>query len=305
MDLLNISDERDLGRLAGVGPSRRPPIMLIGATSILGFNVLLRGGGDVYPVANPNNRLAADRGWERLEAANAAAVEALLARQRPDIVLYSDAVCDVSKCETNPRWARSINVENLEILLASLAPTTRLVYVSSDHVFGGDGVYDETSTVAPISVYGETRVEAEERVFAHPGSLLIRVGLPVGRSLDGRTGHLDWLRYRQRRGLPMTIIRDERRSAVWAEDAADRILALAKSNVIGCRHLVATESVLRPDLAAALLGHMGLSPCFEVAGRAQQPYPHLGEVELATVFEDALATPLEGAMARCVHGLPS
>ena len=272
--------------------------MLFGATSILGFNVLLRGGGDVYPVANPNNRLAADRGWERLDAANPAAVEALLARQRPDIVLYGDAVCDVSKCEANPVWARSVNVENFELLLASLEPATRLVYISSDHVFGGDGVYDETSAVAPISVYGKTRVEAEARVFTRPGSLLIRVGLPVGRSLDGRTGHLDWLRYRQHRGLPVTIIRDERRSAVWAEDAADRILALATSDVTGCRHVVATESVLRPDLAATLLGRMGLPPHFEVAGRADQPYPHLGEVELATVFDDALATPLEAVADR-------
>lgn len=244
------------------------------------------------PIANRNNRIAADLGWQRLDATDVDAVAALVTRYDPEIVLYCDAVCDVPKCEKNPSWARAINVSNFELLLAQLEPQTRLVYVSSDHVFGGDGIYDEQSPVAPISVYGETRIEAEALVSKRPGALLIRVGLPVGRSLDGRTGHLDWLRYRHGKGLPITIIHDELRSAIWADQLAKRVLELAESDVTGCRHVVATRPVMRPDLAVALMASMGLPPAFDVASRAAQPYPHLGQVELATVYDDLLAQPL-------------
>ncbi|MEE8409741.1 MAG: sugar nucleotide-binding protein [Myxococcota bacterium] len=282
---------------APTAPGDRPPILLFGATSMLGFNLVLHGGRRFVPIANRNNRIAADLGWERLDAADAGAVAALVSRYKPEIVLYCDAVCDVPKCEQDPSWARAINVSNFEILLSQLEPQTRLVYVSSDHVFGGDGTYNEGSPVSPISVYGETRVEAEALVAERQGALLIRVGLPVGRSLDGRSGHLDWLRYRHGKGLPITIIRDEQRSAVWADQLAKRVLELAESDVTGCRHVVATRPVMRPDLAAALMARMGLPPAFDIASRTQQPYPHLGQVELATVYDDPLAQPLDAVVS--------
>lgn len=80
--------------------------------------------------------------------------------------------------------------------MAALPENIRLVYVSSDHVFGGDDAYDEASRPCPISLYGRTRVDAEALVLGRPLSLVIRPGLAIGPSPNGRTGQLDWLHYR-------------------------------------------------------------------------------------------------------------
>jgi dTDP-4-dehydrorhamnose reductase len=52
-------------------------------------------------------------------------------------------------CEAAPDWAREINVEHVRRLMLTLPERTRLIYVSSDHVFGGDGVYNEQMDRTP------------------------------------------------------------------------------------------------------------------------------------------------------------
>jgi dTDP-4-dehydrorhamnose reductase len=167
-----------------------------------------------------------------------------------------------------------------------------MVYVSSDHVFGGDGVYDEVAEPCPISVYGRTRVDAERLVLLRSGSLVIRVGLPIGPSLNGRTGHLDWLRYRSDRKFPITIVSDEYRSAVWADQLACRVLQLADSSAVGIRHVAASRVASRVELANHLLSLIHKPADYLTETRRQRATPHLGYVELATVHNDALSHPL-------------
>jgi dTDP-4-dehydrorhamnose reductase len=166
------------------------------------------------------------------------------------------------------------------------------VYVSSDHVFGGDGTYDEDSTPCPISVYGRTRVIAEELVLNRDGALIIRVGLPIGPSPNGRTGHWDWLRYRMRRNLPITIVHDEFRSVVWADELATRVMQLAKSDETGIRHVASTRAVSRIELANHLLSIFGEPATYERESRHERAAPHIGRVELASRHRGALFEPL-------------
>jgi len=160
-------------------------------------------------------------------------------------------------------------------------------------VFSGDtGPYDEASPTDPLSVYGKTRVAAERLIAARPNSLIVRSGLWVGPSATGRNGHLDWLRYRHGRQLPMTVVADEARSAVWADDAARRVWELAESAVTGVRHVVATRAVSRPALAAYLVERFARGAVLDVHHRRDRRAPHLGRVELRTRYSDALARPL-------------
>jgi len=251
------------------------PILLFGATSILGYSLARRFPERVEPCGIPDNGALA-----------------LLQEQRPDILIYGHAVCDVPKCESSPEWAQRINVGHVRRVLAALPAHTRLVYVSSDHVFGGDGIYDEEAEPCPISVYGRTRVDAERLVLQRSGSLVIRVGLAIGRSVNGRTGHWDWLRYRSDRNFPITIVSDEYRSAVWADHLACRVLQLADSSAVGIRHAAATRVVSRIELANHLLALLAKPTGYSTETRRQRAIPHLGRVELSTVHNDALSRPL-------------
>jgi len=269
-----------------------PPILLFGATSILGFNLAKTFPDSLVPFTSPRNRAAAIQSWPTLNLEDPEWIKGIFDQYQPHVLLYCHAVCDVPKCEADPEWAYEINVRHLQRVLKALPNQTRLVYVSSDHVFGGDGTYDEYSPPCPISVYGRTRVEAEQVVLERPQSLVIRTGLAIGPSPNGRTGHLDWLRHRTQRQLPITIVEDEYRSVVWTEDLAVRVMGLARSQETGIRHIIATRTVSRIELAHYLLNRLGLEGRFHCESRHQRQTPHLGRVELTSTYRDELSIPL-------------
>ena len=274
---------------------------------MLGFQLARRFPHVLLPFISPGNTAHAVRQWPMLRLDDPAWCEDLFRRTQPSHLLYVHAVCDVPKCEASPDWAYDMNVRQVERVLETLSEHTRLVYVSSDHVFGGDGVYHERSSTCPISVYGRTRVDAEQIVLRRSGTLVIRAGLGIGRSPNGRTGHLDWLRYRTKRSLPITIIEDEYRSVVWQRDLARRVMQLAQSDEVGVRHIPATRAISRVELAHFLSTHYGIEAAFTIESRHQQSIPHLGSVELTSVYQGELFRPLpsvvESRPVGFVHGV--
>ena len=275
-------------------------VMLLGVNSIVGWSLASQlqasetAAEHLRLICNPHTRIPSGQRWHRLELHDRASLRALLRRDRPSLIFHCAGICNVEKCEASPEFAQQINVQGMAALLAEIADDTRLVYLSSDHVFSGDsGPYSESSSPDPISTYGRSRVAAERLLQTNrPDALIVRAGLWIGPSFNGRVGHLDWLRYRTRRGLPTTVVRDEYRSAVWANQAAERVLQLAWSDIAGVRHVVAKAIVSRPALARYLDHRFAVGARIALMDRSQRPVPHLGRLDLRTRFDDPLAQPL-------------
>ncbi len=260
-------------------------VIIAGATSTHGWALTrVPNAWTRVPICNTHARGAFCRDWRRVDAEDTDGWARLLDQTQPDALIYCAGVCHVEQCERHPRWARRINVDAVMRLLPLLPATLRLVYVSSDHVFAGrDRPYVETDTPDPISTYGRLRVEVEQRILsARPDALIVRPGLCIGPSPSGRKGHWDSLAYRLRKQRPVTIVEGEYRTAVWAEDAAQRILDWTQSGGNGIRHITAVRPTERPELAAALCAARGLPPDYRIRHRRDLDRPHLGRVELAT-----------------------
>ena len=269
-------------------------VWLFGATSMLGWSILRAGRSEIVAYCNALTREPPERIDHGIDLDDERAVAELFRTEpAPKLIVNCAGICDVGSCEESPDFAHTVNVEGTRVLLAHAPAGTRIVHLSSDHVFSGDtGPYDEDSPTDPVSVMGQTRVAAEALVLARANTLVIRAGLWIGPSSTGRIGHLDWLRDRTRRGLPMTVVADEYRSAVWAEDAACRVWQLAQSDVTGVRHVVAERIVARPVLAAYLNERFQIGAQFGTETRAERKNPHLGKIDLRTRYRDELAAPL-------------
>ena len=136
-------------------------IYLFGATSIVGWNLYRIARQELIPFCNHNAKSQACNHWRRLNIENADQLRSIFKENPPRILIHCAGICDVEKCETYPEWAFTMNVESVSKLLAILPEETRLVYCSSDHIFGNDGIYREHSTPDPITVYARSKSEAE------------------------------------------------------------------------------------------------------------------------------------------------
>lgn len=259
-------------------------ILIFGSTSIIGWS-LHRGLAGSIAACNTRNRHPRAARMHRANIDDRPAVRALIERLRPEVVINAGGICDVDRCEEDPTWAERINIGGTLSVLDALPADVRLVQCSSDHVFGSGGpeAFDEDTLVAPISVYGALRVEAEELVQrSRPDALILRIPLIIGPSLNGRVGHLDWLRYRIARDLPCTVVADECRHAVPAAAFAARVADLIAENISGIVHIRTTAPITRPALARHLLAAEDLPDRLALATRAQQHAPHLGRIDLGS-----------------------
>ena len=102
-----------------------------------------------------------------LDITKVEAVMALVRREKPDVIINCAAHTNVDKCEEQWDLAYQINAigpRNLSIAAREIG--AKLVHVSTDYVFAGDGdrPYTEFDDVAPNSAYGKTKLEGERFV---------------------------------------------------------------------------------------------------------------------------------------------
>jgi dTDP-4-dehydrorhamnose reductase len=94
-------------------------------------------------------------------------VAAIVRAVRPDVIVNAAAHTAVDKAESEPDLARAINATTPALLAHEAAKLgALLVHYSTDYVFDGSGETprDETAPTAPLSVYGQTKLEAEQAI---------------------------------------------------------------------------------------------------------------------------------------------
>ncbi|WP_417822656.1 dTDP-4-dehydrorhamnose reductase [Thalassospira lucentensis] len=86
---------------------------------------------------------------------------------RPDIVINATAYTAVDLAESEPELARRVNCDAVRGMAENAARhSVPFIHVSTDYVFDGEGKvpYRETDPVAPLGVYGATKLAGEEAV---------------------------------------------------------------------------------------------------------------------------------------------
>lgn len=103
------------------------------------------------------------------DLADPASVERVIAEVRPDLIFSVAAYTAVDKAEDEPELAMAINGTAPGVLgRAAAAIGARVVHLSTDYVFDGsrDGAWREDDPVAPLGVYGATKLAGEQALAA-------------------------------------------------------------------------------------------------------------------------------------------
>ncbi|WP_460153876.1 dTDP-4-dehydrorhamnose reductase [Pseudomonas sp. S2_B07] len=97
-------------------------------------------------------------------------------RFAPDVIVNAAAYTAVDKAEGEPQLARRVNAEAPALLAReAFRINALLVHYSTDYVFAGNGEtpWQESDAVAPLSVYGSSKLEGEQAIQASGCSHLI------------------------------------------------------------------------------------------------------------------------------------
>ncbi|MBW4665568.1 MAG: sugar nucleotide-binding protein [Chroococcus sp. CMT-3BRIN-NPC107] len=146
------------------------PLAIVGATGTLGqaFARLCELRGISYQLLSR----------QQIDITNPASVEVALSELNPWAVVNAAGYVRVDDAEREVDACLLANAEGAAILAAACAKREiPLLTFSSDLVFDGSlsTPYTESDSVAPLNVYGRSKVIAEEKVLAaNPSSLVVR-----------------------------------------------------------------------------------------------------------------------------------
>jgi dTDP-4-dehydrorhamnose reductase len=201
-----------------------PVLLLTGASGFLGRRIQ-EGLSGAWRVVGAS-RGASGPGTAVLDLGDPASIARVFDTVRPAAVVHCGAVADPDEAERDPGRARVINVDATRALARLCGGAgSRLIHLSTDLVFDGEkGNYDEDDAPNPISVYGRTKLAAEEAALTlAPGAVALRVSSCYGRPLGGRTCFVDHLRASLSAGKPIGGFVDQWRSSTAADGLPELI----------------------------------------------------------------------------------
>ena len=164
-------------------------------------------------------------------------------RLQPDIIVNAAAHTAVDRAESEPALAHTLNALAPGVLATEAARLGAwLVHYSTDYVFGGTGSqpWQESDATGPLSVYGQTKLEGEQRIQAACGKHLIFRTSWVYAARGGNFAKT-MLRLAKERDA-LTVINDQFGAPTGAELLADvTALALRSATpaLAGVYHLAA------------------------------------------------------------------
>ncbi len=122
-------------------------------------------GRELACMGDAHERLLLDH--RALDITDATAVERTVADFAPDVVINAAAYTAVDRAESDRDGAFAVNRDGpANLARACAAHAAALIHVSTDYVFDGTKTtpYVEDDTVAPVGVYGESKLAGEDAV---------------------------------------------------------------------------------------------------------------------------------------------
>lgn len=179
-------------------------------------------------------------------------VDRMFKAEQPELIVHCAAMSRSPECQQNPEGAHRANVEATRHL-ALLAERVAFIHFSTDLVFDGRKAwYKETDTVNPLSVYAETKVQAEEIVKRNPAHAIIRTSLNGGKSRTGNRGFNEETVRAWKEGRTLNFFVDEFRCPIAASETARAVCELALRGGKGVYHVAGSERLSRWQIGELL-----------------------------------------------------
>lgn len=243
---------------------------------VTGFNGQL--GFDVVKELESRNIVCKGVDLDDFDITDKEQTLAYLRVYKPDVVVHCAAYTAVDKAEDDEQTCRRVNVDGSEnIAIACRELGAKMLYVSTDYVYGGLGVdaFEITDETDPKSVYGRTKLEGEKAVIRNVDKyFIVRTSWVFG--INGNNFVKTMLRLGAERDA-LSVVDDQIGSPTYTPDLARLICELIKTDAYGIYHGTNEGYCSWAEFAAMIMKLGGRKavikpiPSSEYPARAQRP----------------------------------
>jgi len=143
-----------------------------------------------------------------------------------DVLIPLAAIVGAPACDRDPLRARSVNLEAVRLLNGLRSPQQMVIYPTTNSGYGtqsGDLFCTEDTPLEPISLYGQTKSQAEAELLETPNVITLRLATVFGMSprmrLDLLVNHFVYAAVTD--GYIVIFEKDFKRNYIHIRDVAD------------------------------------------------------------------------------------
>jgi len=201
--------------------------------------------------------------YEKMDISSKDDVNKVIAKWRPDVIIHGAAMTHVDQCELNPEDCELYNVTATKYLVdAAESIQAHFIFVSTDFIFDGEsGPYKEDDLPNPLSIYGHSKLKAEQIVQNYSGKWAIaRTVLVYGLNDDmGRSNIVLWAKENLESKSPMNVVDDQVRSPTLAEDLAQGCFLIEQKGAEGIFNISGKDNMTIFELVQRVADFFGLT----------------------------------------------
>lgn len=225
-------------------------ILITGSNGLLGqklvYRLMLDPQVDCIASARGENRLLIKGNYRyaAMDISDSQNIWNVLSYEKPDCIIHTAAMTNVDACELDPANCKLMNTDAVFHLINSLEklqnadPSYKphFIHLSTDFIFNGTkGPVDENETPDPLSIYADSKLQAEKLVQnSKLRWAIVRTVLVYG-IVDNmsRSNIVLWAKSNLESGNKINVVDDQFRTPTLAEDLADGCIRIAKKSAEG------------------------------------------------------------------------
>ena len=209
---------------------------------------------------------------EELELTTEAGAKNFILDKKPEMVVHCAAYTAVDKAETEQELALTVNgLGTRWVAEACREVGAKMIYISTDYVFGGDGKtpYEVNDEKKPVNVYGRSKLLGEDAVTAVVEKhFIVRTSWVFG--INGNNFIKTMLKLAQTK-KKLNVVNDQIGSPTYTPDLARLLADMAASDKYGTYHATNEGFCSWADFAREIFEQAGLD--VEVDGIPTIEYP--------------------------------
>lgn len=187
-----------------------------------------------------------------------AAVKKYITEYKPDVVLHAAAYTAVDKAEDEQERCQAVNAQGTRYVAEACRESgAKLIYISTDYVFTGDGeaAYEVSDAKGPLNVYGQTKLAGEQAVQ----EILTKYFIVRISWVFGINGH-NFIRTMLKLAAThkeLTVVDDQVGSPTYTRDLAVLLADMAATEKYGVYHATNEGECSWAQLAAEVFRQAG------------------------------------------------